>query len=180
MEPAEASATLLAYFSRAGENYWFGRRRDLAVGNTQQVADTVAALSDVEVFRIEEAEPYPHDFDTTVARSQREQDRDARPLITGSLPDPARFDTVLLGCPVWNSRAPMIMHTFLDGFDLSGKTMHPFVTYAIGEGRVFDDYADLYVGRAVIGEGLALRGEEVADAEPDITRWLSGTGLIEA
>ncbi|MDT0300925.1 flavodoxin [Streptomonospora wellingtoniae] len=180
MKPAGTSATLLAYFSRAGENYWYGRRRDLAVGNTKAAADTIADLAGVEVFRIEEDEPYPHDFDTTLARNQREQARDARPLITGSLPDPDRFDTVLLGCPVWNNRAPMIMHTFLDGFDMAGKTMYPFATYGIGVGQVFDDYADLYVGRAVIGEGLALRGEEVAEAEPDIEHWLTGIGLLQS
>ena len=50
---------LLAYFSRPGENYYYGGRRDLAVGNTQVLAEMIAELIDCDVFRIEAAEPYP-------------------------------------------------------------------------------------------------------------------------
>lgn len=51
----------------------------------------------------------------------REQDADARPGIAGNLPDVADHDTVLLGCPVWGSRAPMIISTLLEGLDLRGS-----------------------------------------------------------
>ena len=50
---------LLAYFSRPGENYYYGGRRDLDVGNTQVLAEMIADLIDCDVFRIEAAEPYP-------------------------------------------------------------------------------------------------------------------------
>jgi hypothetical protein len=57
------SHELLVYFSRAGENYHYGGRRDLQVGNTEVVANMVAQLADVDVCRLQPAEPYPHDYD---------------------------------------------------------------------------------------------------------------------
>ncbi len=52
---------LMAYFSRADENYWNGGRKDLAVGNTEVVARIIAEPADVGTYRILAADPYPHD-----------------------------------------------------------------------------------------------------------------------
>ena len=70
---------LLAYFSRPGENYWYGGRKNLKVGNTQMLARTISARLDCDVHRIRAADPYSDDYDETVARNVREQDADARP-----------------------------------------------------------------------------------------------------
>ena len=71
----------------------------------------------------------------------------------------------------------MIMRTFIDRVDLRGKTIHPFVTYAVsGLGETIEDYTRLLPG-ATIGDGLAVRGEEVRDAGPDVTAWLQRTRL---
>ena len=51
----------MAYFSRAGENYWNGGRKDLAVGNTEVVAQIIAEPADVGTYRILAPTPYPHD-----------------------------------------------------------------------------------------------------------------------
>jgi flavodoxin len=135
------SKVLLAYFSRAGENYHYGDRIDLDVGNTEIVADMIAAAVGADVYRIEAADPYPHDYEETVERNKHEQDDDARPAIAGRLPAVSNYDTVLLGSPIWNVRPPMIMRTFIDGVDLSGKVIHPFLTYAVsGMGNTVDEY----------------------------------------
>ncbi|MGB8384359.1 MAG: flavodoxin [Dermatophilaceae bacterium] len=71
----------------------------------------------------------------------------------------------------------MIMRTFVEGVDLTGKTVHPFVTYAVsGMGRVERDYAQLCPG-STMGAGLAIRGEEASQAEPVVTAWLRRVGL---
>ncbi|WP_043497299.1 flavodoxin [Georgenia sp. SUBG003] len=171
-----ATTVLLAYFSRPGENYWYGDRKDLEVGNSKVIAEMVAAQVDADIFEIEPEQPYPHNYAATVERNRQEQDADARPKIAGNLPDLGRYRSIILGCPVWNTRAPMIIRTFLDGADLSGKTIHPFVTYALGGGRVFADYAELYRG-ATVAEGLAVQGEEATDAGKVVTQWLTESGL---
>jgi flavodoxin len=169
---------LLAYFSRAGENYFNGGRRRLSVGNTEVVAGMISRLLGCDVHRVEAAEPYPDDYDPTVARNVREQEANARPAIANPLRSIERYDTVLLGSPIWNVRAPMIMTTLVDGLDFAGKTIHPLTTYAMsGLGTTERDYAASCPG-ARLGEGLAVRGEEVAGAGPAVEAWLRRIGLL--
>lgn len=52
------------------------------------------------------------------------------------------YDAVLLGSPIRNVRAPMIMSTFVESLDFTGKTIHPFTTHAMsGLGTTERDYA---------------------------------------
>ncbi|PWU47369.1 hypothetical protein DLE60_05980 [Micromonospora globispora] len=172
------SRLLLVYFSRAGENYFNGGRKRLTIGNTEVVAGMIRRLIGCDVHRIEAADPYPDDYDPTVARNVREQQANARPAIGNPLASIARYDTIILGSPIWNVRAPMIMATFAEGFDFTGKTIHPLTTYAMsGLGTTERDYAASCRG-ATLGEGLAVRGEEVADAEPAVEAWLRRIGLL--
>ena len=169
--------TLLVYFSRPGENYFYGGRTDLEVGNTKVVAGMIRDLVGVDEYEILAADPYPDDYAATVRRNVDEENDDARPEIDGNLPDLAAYDTVLLGSPVWNVQAPMIMRTFVESVDLAGKTVHPFVTYAVsGMGRVRDDYVAL-LPNSTVTEGLAVQGETVADARADVEVWLRSIGL---
>ncbi|MCC6628874.1 MAG: hypothetical protein IT340_15905 [Chloroflexi bacterium] len=169
---------LLAYFSRAGENYYYGGRTQLAVGNTEVVAGMIARLIGCDVHRIEAAEPYPDDYAETVARNVREQNADARPAIANPLASIAGYDTVLLGSPIWNVRPPLIMATFTGRFDFAGKTVFPFTTHAMsGLGTAARDYAAWCPG-ATIGEGLAVRGEEVAASGTAVEAWLRRIGLL--
>ncbi len=172
------SRILVAYFSRPGENYYYGDRIDLEIGNTETVAGLIADRIDCDPYRIEAADPYPEDYDATVERNVTEQDTDARPIIAGDLPDLAPYDTILLGSPIWNVRAPMIMSTFTETLDFTGKTVLPFVTFAVsGLAGVDQDYAAA-LPEAVVGAGLAVQGEEAADAGPDIDRWLRDGDLL--
>jgi flavodoxin len=170
--------TLLAYFSRAGENYYYGGRRDLEVGNTEVLAQMIAELVDCDTYRIEAADPYPSGYDATVARNSQEQDDNARPEIAKPLKSIEQYDTVLIGSPIWNVRTPMIMTTFVEGFDFTGKTVHPFVTYAVsGLGRAEQDYAAGCPG-ANLRPGLAVQGEEVLDHRADVETWLREARLL--
>ena len=175
---APGSKVLLAYFSRAGENYHYGGRTHLEVGNTEVAAEMIASSISVDVYKIEAADPYPASYQATVERNVREQNDEARPEIAGQLPVVETYDTVLLGSPIWNVRPPMIMRTFVETFDWSGKRIIPFVTYAVsGLGSTIDDYTRLCPG-ATINEGLAVRGEEVRDARADVVTWLRNSGLL--
>ena len=138
----------------------------------------IGRLIGCDVYRIEPVDPYPDDYDETVARNVREQDADARPAIANPLASIERYDIVLLGSPIWNVRAPMIMSTFAERFDFTGKTVFPFTTYAMsGLGTTARDYAASCPG-ATIGEGLAVRGEEVRDAGAAVESWLRRIDLL--
>lgn len=140
------------------------------------VARLIADRLDTDTYRVEAAEPYPFSYDDTVERNRREQAQDARPALATPPPALDGYDVVLLGSPVWNVGAPMIMHTLLDQWDLRGKTILPFVTYAVsGMGRVAEEYATL-AAAATIGEGLAVQGEEAAQATDEVRTWLRRVG----
>ena len=183
MQPSTAptrstpARVLVAYFSRPGENYDNGGRIWLKVGNTEVVATMIADLVPCDVYRIEGAEPYSDNYDDTVARNVREQNANGRPAIANPLPGIDQYDVVLLGSPIWNVRAPMIMSTFTEKLDFTGKTVHPFTTYAMsGLGTTERDYA-LTCSGATFGEGLAVRGEQVQQARPQVADWLQRIGL---
>jgi flavodoxin len=168
----EGGQILLAYFSRPGENYWNGGRRNLEVGNTEVLARMIGARLDCDVHRIEAADRYPADYDETVQRNVQEQDTDARPAIANPLASIDAYDTILLAGPIWNVRAPMIMTTFAESYDFSGKTVLPVTTHAMsGLGTTPEDYGRSCSG-ARIGSGLAVRGERVRSAGSAVDSWL--------
>jgi flavodoxin len=169
---------LLAYFSRPGENWWNGGRRNLKVGNTEVLARAIGARLDCDMHRIQPADPYPSGYDATVERNVREQDTDARPAIANPLTSIDRYATLLLASPIWNVRAPMIMTTFTEAYDFADKTVHPVTTYAMsGLGTTPEDYARECPG-ARIGPGLAIRGEKARSAAAAIDTWLRAESLL--
>jgi flavodoxin len=175
---APGSRTLLAYFSRAGENYYYGGRRNLQVGNTEVVARMIEELAAVDVFRIEPARPYPTDYEQTVELNRQEQADYVMPELAQAPPALDGYDTVLLGSPVWSSAAPRIMWSFLEAVDLSGKTLLPFVTHAVsGLNRIPEAYGDA-LPDTTIGDGLAIQGETAGEARPQVQQWLSSARLL--
>ncbi|MET0387320.1 MAG: flavodoxin [Polyangiales bacterium] len=169
---------LLVFFSRAGENYFNGGRKNLTVGNTAVVARMIQDALRCEVYQIQPSEPYPDSYAETVSRNVREQEQRARPGISQPLDSIDAYDTLLIGSPVWNVRVPRIMLTFVERFDFRGKTVYPFNTNAVsGLGNIVDDYSEGCRG-ATIGEALAVRGEEADTSGPRVDDWLRQIGLL--
>ncbi|KPI22711.1 hypothetical protein OV320_1408 [Actinobacteria bacterium OV320] len=177
--PSSGKRVLLAYFSRPGENYFNGGRTNLKTGNTEVLARMISERIECDVHRIEAVDTYSDDYDETVARNVREQNADTRPAVANPLSTIDRYDVVLLGSPIWNVRAPMIMTTFAERYDFRGKTVHPVTTHAMsGLGTTERDYAASCPG-ATIGEGLAVRGEEVGKAGAEVRSWLRRIGALQ-
>lgn len=79
-------AALIAFYSRAGENYFGGAYRRISVGNTEKVAEMLADLTGGELYKIEQAEPYSDDYKTCVAQAREDWQKNARPAVL-DLPD---------------------------------------------------------------------------------------------
>ncbi len=108
---------LVAYFS--------------ATGNTRPVAEKVAEVTGGDLFEIVPAQPYTAadlNYNTDCRANAEQNDPDARPAIAGAVEDMEQYDAVLIGYPIWWGRAPKIIHTFLETYDLSGKTVAAFCT----------------------------------------------------
>ena len=72
-------AKLIAYYSRAGENYFGGAYRYVAVGNTEKAAKMLAELTGGELFKIEQKKPYSDNYRVCVAESRADFQAGARP-----------------------------------------------------------------------------------------------------
>lgn len=175
---AGAGRILIACFSRPGENYHYGGRRVLEVGNTEVLAGLIRDRTGADIYRIRPADPYPAGYDEAVARNRREQDSGALPAIAVPHPDITGYDVVMLGSPVWSSQAPRIMSTFINGLDFTGKTVLPFVTYAVSGISGIDDFYRRILSTADVTSGLAVRGEEAEDAGGAVDAWLRTHNLV--
>lgn len=139
-EPAEKEqeenmehTILVAYFS--------------ATGTTEQIAQQAASILGADLYEIVPEEPYTEedlDYYTGGRADQEQDDPDIRPAISGSVEDMNKYDTVLLGYPIWHGQAPRIISTFLESYDFSGKTILPFCTsHSSGIGSSADNLHDL-------------------------------------
>ncbi|MDO4582097.1 MAG: flavodoxin [Bacillota bacterium] len=112
------SKALVAYFS--------------ASGVTARLAQELAAAIGADIHEIRPATPYTAaDLDWTNKRSRSSvemNDKAFRPAVSGGVEDMAQYDKVYVGFPIWWYVAPTIVNTFLEGYDLSGKTVIPFAT----------------------------------------------------
>ncbi|MFR8607709.1 MAG: flavodoxin [Akkermansia muciniphila] len=102
-----------------------------ATGNTKAVAEQIAKLTGADICRIEAAEAYNTDPYHDSDRVKKEAYEDLRPKVA-NLPEAslmAKYDTIFVGSPIWWHQPAMVICTFLDAFDLKGKTIIPFFTY---------------------------------------------------
>ena len=73
--------TLVAYYSRAGENYVSGEMKQLKVGNTEVTAGMIAEFTHADLFKIEQTQSYSKSYNECIAQAQEDQRRDARPAL---------------------------------------------------------------------------------------------------
>ena len=108
---------LIAYYSRAGENYFSGAHRTIAVGNTEKAARLLAELTGAELFHIEQKVPYSDDYDTCVAEARRDLRANARPELAALPESLDDYDEIYLGYPNYCGTMPMAVYTFLEHYD---------------------------------------------------------------
>ncbi len=170
--------TLIAYFSRAGENYFGGAIRYIQKGNTEVVVDLMNDMIDADVFKIEMKDPYSPIYMTCIEEAKKDLRENARPELTHTLENIDGYDTIVLAYPIYWGTMPMAVYTFLEQFDLSGKTVLPLSTHeGSGLGTSVRDIRKTCPGAAV-RNGLAITGSEVADSGRDVKAWLASNGML--
>ncbi|MBD5160411.1 MAG: flavodoxin [Oscillibacter sp.] len=150
-------------------------RGDALTGNIGLVADMIANATGGELFSILTTEQYPDNYDDTLDAAQAE--KGSRPELASHIDSLDSYDTVFLGYPNWWGDMPMAVYSFLDEYDLSGKTIVPFVSSG-GSGfsstiRAIENAEP----DATVLEGLSISASRVPQAEDDVADWLSRLGL---
>ena len=148
-------------------------------GNTENVANSIQNQTDADIFEIIPQTPYSDDYDTVVDFAQEEQRADARPAISGSIENIAQYDVVYVGFPNWWGDMPMILYTFFDSYDLSGKTIAPFCTSGgSGLSNTVNEIKSLESGAAVT-KGLHIGSSSSSNPEHAVKAWLDEIGLAK-
>ena len=164
-------STLVAYFSRAGQNYGNGGVIDLPKGNTEILAEAIAADLGADLFKIDTVEPYPVDYFACTDVAKRELRDKARPAIKVPLPSLDGVDAIVLGYPNWWGTVPMAVKTFLDSYDLPGVTIAPLCTNeGSGLGGSVGDLKRSYPSANVVS-GLSIRGTDSARSTSQAVAW---------
>ena len=172
------SKTLIAFFSRADENYFGGAMRYVKVGNTEIVCDLIREMIDADVFRIEMKKPYSPVYMTCIEEAKRDLREKARPELV-SYPDSIdAYDTVILAYPNYWGTIPMAVATFLEKYDFTGKTILPLCTNeGSGMGGSERTIRQCAPG-ATVKKGLPVTGSSAAGSGEIVKRWLAANGLI--
>lgn len=168
---------LIAYFSRADENYNVGT---VAVGNTEFLASHIKNYlgEDVDAFKIETIYDYPKDYDECTKVAQEEKNQNARPEYKGNI-DVSKYDTIFLGYPIWWGTVPMVVNTFLESQEFSGKTVYLFSTHeGSGNAGTFTHIDGKLTTANVDTNGLSMRGTAAREnsAKDSVETWLKGLG----
>lgn len=165
---------LVAFFSRAGENYAVG---NIEKGNTHIVAEMIAEKTGGTLFQIEPVKPYPENYTECTEVARAEMESKARPAVKGdaAVED---YDVIFIGYPNWWGDMPMAVYTFIEKHDWSGKTVIPFCTHeGSGLGSTESKVKSACRG-AEVKSGLAVRGATAQNsrqqAERSVTAWLNG------
>ena len=133
------SKTLVAFFSRAGEQYHVGVVRE---GNTKKLAQIIAEKTGGDLFEIKVVnDNYPTSYMALTDFAKKEKQQKVRPEIAGEISNLEDYDTVFIGYPNWWSDMPMAVYTFLEKYDLSDKKVYKFCTHEGSGGVHPDDFA---------------------------------------
>lgn len=163
---------LIAYFSRADENYNVGY---IQKGNTEIIAEMIAEETKGTLFHINTATPYPANYDECIALAKKEMNSQARPAIQEDalMED---YDVIFLGYPNWWGDAPMAVYTFVEKHRWQGKTVIPFCTHeGSGLGSTEGKLKKACPGATFL-PGLAIQGttaqRNLQSAKQSVKAWL--------
>ena len=161
--PSEGAKVLIAYFS--------------ATNNTEGIANHLDAILDADLYEITPEAPYTAadlNYNTDCRANREQNDASARPAISGGVDNMEQYDVIFLGYPIWWGQAPKIISTFLESYDLSGKTIVPFCTS--GSSGIGSSATNLH---SLAGSATWLDGQRFSGSasRSTVESWVNGLGL---
>lgn len=148
-------------------------------GNTQKLAKLVSDKVGGDFIRIETVKNYP-EYSKLFDYAKSERDNNERPELKDLNINIEDYDTIFIGYPIWWYTLPMPVFSFLDKYDLSGKTIIPFNTHrGSGDGGTYDTIKSIEPGAKVL-KGLPISGDDMNKDQSDkVDNWLKELGLVK-
>ena len=163
---------LTVFFSMKGETYMAGGRiESLEKGNTHVCAEYIQKAVGGTLFEIETTKEYSQDHFEMIEEAKVEMQSGEKALPKRWLDDLEEYDVIFVGYPIWWGTYPPIINTFLEHYDLTGKTIIPFST-SEGSG-LLNTVAELreVCKGATVTEALAIRGSQARSSEKKVSEW---------
>lgn len=163
---------IVVYFSRGDEEYAVG---EVHPGNTEILAKEIVAQTGADEFKITPVESYPADYQSCIEQATSELKQNARPAYQGDV-DLSNYDTIYLGYPIWWGDLPMIVYSFLEKHDLSGKTIIPFNTHeGSGNSGTYVSLQQKFPAAIFAGDGFNMSGHEARTKQgvAKLKQWLT-------
>jgi len=182
---------LVVYFSRVGNtdlpekvdtvsSASLNVTKDDVQGNTEIVAKMIQKdVAGSDLFFIQTADKLPADYNATVKQGQDEHDNNIRPKLAKHVENMNSYDVVFLVYPNWWYDMPMAVYSFIDEYDLSGKTIVPFCTSGGSGFSSSIKTISKMEPKATILEGLAISEKLPNNTADDVRNRLSKLGFIK-
>ena len=151
------------------------------MGNVEFLARAIQEETGGDLFAIETEQQYPGTHDELLDFAAAEGAANARPPLSTHIDNLDEYDVIFLGYPIWNADLPMPMYTFLDTYDLGGKTVIPFTAHGgSGFAGTIRTIADEEPDAQVETNGFSVSRNSVSEARSDITAWVASLGYAQA
>jgi flavodoxin len=174
--PTKGDSILIVYLTRTG--------------NTEAVARMIQDTTGGTLVSLELEQPYPEDYQAHVAQVVHENESGYLPPLKTSIDNIDNYETVFLGFPTWDMQLPPPMRSFLEEYDLSGKTVIPFNTnggYGIGSSfreveerclncTVLEGFS-VEGGRERDGIFFVMEGDKEVQVREQVRNWLEKIGI---
>ena len=146
-------------------------------GNTQTVANFIHEIVGGDLVRLETVKTYSDNYNDLLDEAQEEKNSNARPELKTNLDNIEEYDIIFLGYPNWWADMPMPVYTFLEEYDLSQKTIVPFVTSGgSGFSNTISSIREKQPN-AIIEEGLSIYGSSAENSKNQVEQWINQLGF---
>lgn len=148
-------------------------------GNTREIANQIKSLTGCDIFEIVPEKAYSTNYNECVETAKNEINAGVKPALKTKVENIEQYDVIFVGTPNWWSTMAPPVATFLSDYDLSGKTLIPFVTHGGGGmARCESDMKQLLPDITFL-KGIAISGSRAKNAENKVAEWLKGIKIIE-
>jgi flavodoxin len=160
--------------------------------NTKAIAEIIHKNAGGTLIGLELEKPYPENYQQTVQQVVNENETGYLPPLKTKIDSIEKYDVVFLGFPTWDMKMPPPMKSFLNQYNLNGKTVIPFNTNAgYGVGSGFQTVKELCPKSKVLegfemkggverdGVYLVIKDEKAKEAETEVKKWLQKIKVIE-
>lgn len=156
---------LIVYYSRSG--------------NTREVAQQIKTATGGDIFELQPVNPYPPNYDDVVDQAKSEINAHFKPPLKTKAENIESYNLIFVGSPNWWDTIAPPVATFLSSYDLSGKTIVPFISHQGSRmGHSISDIKKLCPHSTVL-QGLPIQGDSVKSSRDTVVKWLRDIEMVK-